>query len=76
MITTEEDYLKSSSGIDVSTLLSIGFSGPVIRLSIILSLGFLFITFSSIVKWGYQDIFKPVYFFLQKDFVCTKVTKT
>ena len=27
---------------------------------------------SSIVNWGYQDNFKPVYFFLQKDFARTK----
>ena len=27
---------------------------------------------SSIVKWGYQGNFKPVYFFLRKDFARTK----
>ena len=32
---------------------------------------------SSIVKWGYQDNFKPVYFFfLRKDFTGTRSTKT
>ena len=31
---------------------------------------------SSIVKWGYQDHFKPVYFFLRKDFAQIKSTKT
>ena len=33
---------------------------------------------SCIVKWGYQDNFKPVYlfFFLRKDFERTKSTKT
>ena len=31
---------------------------------------------SSIVKWGYQDNFKPVYLFLRKDFAHTKSTKT
>ena len=31
---------------------------------------------SSIVKWGYQDSFKPVFFFfLRKDFACTKSIK-
>ena len=30
---------------------------------------------SSIVKWGYIDNFKPVYFFLRKDFATTKSTK-
>ena len=31
---------------------------------------------SSIVYWGYQDNFKPVYFFWQKDFACTKTRHT
>ena len=38
VITTKVDYSHSSRAIDVSGLLSIGLSGSVIRLSIILSL--------------------------------------
>ena len=32
--------------------------------------------FSSIVETGYQDNFKPVYFFLRKDLARTKSIKT
>ena len=34
--------------------------------------GLIGVRVSSIVKWGYKDNFKPVYFFLRKNFKRTK----
>ena len=42
------------------------------NIKVVSSAELLGIQISSIVKWGYQENLKPVYFFLQKDFERTK----